>query len=81
MSTTPDSKRNPHHEAQLLTALDRYAQLMRKADRGRLQGDELDQLVLTALRMRKDAWELGMTNRELEVMLDNMVQYQAQRSS
>jgi len=77
--TTTHTK--PGNGAQLLLALDRYARLMRKADRGRLQGDELDQLVLTALRMRKDAWELGMTNRELEVMLDNVVQHQARRSS
>ncbi|MDH3451619.1 MAG: hypothetical protein OEN20_04310 [Gammaproteobacteria bacterium] len=73
--------RVPKSEAQLLNAISRYARLMRKADRGRLQGDELDQLLLTALRMRNDAWQLGVTNKELEQMLENMVQYQAQRSS
>lgn len=73
-----DAKRS---ETQLMDAVDRYARLMRKAEKGRLQGGELDQLMLTALSMRKEARELGVTNRQLEQMLDNMVQYQTQRSS
>jgi len=67
-------------EAQLRSAVDRYARLMRKADNGRLQGNELDQLLLTALRMRNEARELGLTNRQLELMLERMAEHLDRRS-
>jgi hypothetical protein len=48
-------------EAELRNAVGRYARLMHKADKGRLQGNELDQLLLTALNIRNEARELGLT--------------------
>jgi hypothetical protein len=62
-------------EVELRHAVDRYARLMRKADKGRLQGNELDQLLVTALSMRNEARELGLTNRQLELMLERMVEH------
>jgi hypothetical protein len=62
-------------EAELRNAVGRYARLMHKADKGRLQGNELDQLLLTALNIRNEARELGLTNRQLELMLEKMVEH------
>ncbi len=49
--------------------IDRYAQLMIKADRGRLTGDELDLLMVTAINMKKRAWTLGIPHGQLKLML------------
>lgn len=71
----PEFKRLSRSETQLKQAVGQYARLMRKADTGRLRGDELDQLVLTGLSMRQEARELGITNKQLDAMLDNMVRH------
>lgn len=49
--------------------IDRYAHLMIKADRGRLSGDELNLLMVTAINMKKRAWTLGIPHGQLELML------------
>ena len=79
VSPSPESVQLSKSQALLRNAVDRYARLVCKADKGRLQGNELDQLLLTALSMREEARELGITNRQLEVMLDNMVQHLGRR--
>jgi len=79
VSPSPESGHLSKSQALLRNAVDRYARLVCKADNGRLQGDELDQLLLTGLRMRKEARVLGITNKQLEVMLDNMVQHLGRR--
>jgi len=75
----PQSSHLSKSQAHLRSAVDRYARLVHKADSGRLQGDELDQLLLTGLRMRTEARVLGITNKQLELMLDNMVQHLGRR--
>lgn len=52
-----------------------YARLMIKADSEGLQGDELDVVFHTAINMRKGARELGVTNLQLELMLEKTVRY------
>ena len=79
VSPTPESVQLSKSQVLLRNAVDRYAKLVCKADSGRLQDDELDQLLLTGLRMRTEARVLGITNKQLEVMLDNMVQHLGRR--
>lgn len=82
----PELNGYSEREAQLRRTIDRYAHLMFKEDKGMLRGNELDVLLLTGVRMREQARELGLAKRQLELMLEKTVQYlrrgtQAQRSS
>ena len=73
---TSDSEQHRHAERrlQLRNSLNQYARLLLKSNGGSLLQDELSVMFLTAARMRKGAWELGVTNRQLEQMLERTVQ-------
>ena len=58
---------------QLRNSLNRCARLMTKADEGTLNGNELNEMFLIAISMRKKAWELGVTNLQLELMLEEAI--------
>ena len=62
-------------EPKFHAALNCYARLLVKADKGKLEGDELDILLHTGLRMRQYARELGLTRRQLASMLEKLVLY------
>ncbi len=56
-------------EARLWDTIDRYLRLSLEFDRGTLQGHELDELLFTEMRMRQQTRELGLSKRQLELML------------
>ena len=66
----PELKGYSRHEMQLQIAIDRCARLMLKADREQLHLGELDELLLAEISMRNKSRELGLSKRQLELMLD-----------
>ena len=64
-----------HHRTLLWRLLARYARLMVKADHGRLNSEDLGQVFVTAIDIRKGAWELGVTNLQLELMLEETIRH------
>lgn len=69
----PELKGYSKREAQLQIAIDRCARLMIKADRGELQLQELDELLLTEISMRNKSRELGLSARQLQLMLEKTI--------
>jgi len=72
--SAPELKNYSEREKQLHDAIDQYARLMLKADKGELQLNELDELLLTETNMRKQYRELGLSKRQLELMLAKTMQ-------
>jgi len=72
--SAPELKNYSEREKQLHDAIDQYARLMLKADKGELQLHELDELLLTETNMRKRYRELGLSKRQLELMLAKTMQ-------
>lgn len=70
----PELENYSEREKQLHDVIDHYARLMLKADRGQLQLDELDELLLTETSMRKQYRELGLSKQQLELMLAKTIQ-------
>ena len=61
------------HSSLLRRSLKRYARLLVKANDGTLDSNELDQVFRTAISIKQDAWELGLTNLQLELMLEQTI--------
>lgn len=72
-SRVPELKGFSEREAALQLAVEQCARLMLKADNGELQIDELDKLLHTETKIRKQARALGLTSRQLELMLERNI--------
>jgi hypothetical protein len=69
----PELQGYSKRDAQLQIAIDRCARLMIKADRGKLQLQELDELLLSEISMRNKSRELGLSPRQVQLMLEKTI--------
>jgi len=69
----PELKGFSEREAELQRSVDECARLMLKADSGELQITELDRLLFAENSIRKQARELGLSSRQLELMLERKI--------
>ncbi len=72
-SRVPELKGFSEREADLQLAVEQCARLMIKADNGELQIEELDELLHSETNIRKKARALGLSSRQLELMLERKI--------